>query len=213
MEALSMITKAGVPSNQIAVGVASYGRSFQMVNPSCTGPECLFTGPLSGAQPGPCTATPGYIANAELNLIISNKSIASTSFTDTASDSNILVWGDNWAAYMTDANKAQRILKYQGLNFAGTADWAVDVQVFEPGSSPADGKKTSVGSKQTNTSEVCDMTFTTSNSLSIPDAAATIAGTWSASGAGVYLDSFLRTHDLDDWLLTFFEETVNCGDS
>ncbi|KAJ7191007.1 glycoside hydrolase superfamily, partial [Mycena pura] len=136
MEALSMITKAGVPSHQIAVGVASYGRSFQMVNPSCTGPECFFTGPLSGAQPGPCTATPGYIANAELNLIIANKSIASTSFTDTASDSNVLVWGDNWAAYMTDANKAARTLKYQGLNFAGTADWAVDVQAFEPGSAP-----------------------------------------------------------------------------
>lgn len=39
-----MITKAGVPSNKVIVGVTSYGRSFQMVDPSCTGPDCLFTG-------------------------------------------------------------------------------------------------------------------------------------------------------------------------
>jgi hypothetical protein len=41
LSALSMITKAGVPSNQIAVGVASYARSFQMVDPSCTGKHGL----------------------------------------------------------------------------------------------------------------------------------------------------------------------------
>jgi chitinase len=37
LSALSMITKAGVPSNHVVVGVASYARSFQIVDPSCTG--------------------------------------------------------------------------------------------------------------------------------------------------------------------------------
>ena len=55
MQALSMITKAGVPAYQVVVGVASYARSFQMEDPSCTGLECLFTGPESGATPGPCS--------------------------------------------------------------------------------------------------------------------------------------------------------------
>lgn len=32
-----MITKAGVPTNQLALGVTSYGRSFQMVDRTCTG--------------------------------------------------------------------------------------------------------------------------------------------------------------------------------
>ncbi|KAF6808855.1 Killer toxin subunits alpha/beta 5 [Colletotrichum plurivorum] len=32
---LSMITNAGVPSNMIAVGVSTYGRSFQMAAPGC----------------------------------------------------------------------------------------------------------------------------------------------------------------------------------
>lgn len=53
--ALSMTTKAGVPSNKVAVGVTSYGRSFQMTTPDCTGPMCTYTGGESGAYPGPCT--------------------------------------------------------------------------------------------------------------------------------------------------------------
>lgn len=36
--ALAMITKAGVASNKIAVGISSYGRSFGMTEAGCTGP-------------------------------------------------------------------------------------------------------------------------------------------------------------------------------
>lgn len=44
LNALSMITKAGVASNKVVVGVTSYGRSFKMAEPGCMGPQCLFTG-------------------------------------------------------------------------------------------------------------------------------------------------------------------------
>lgn len=57
--ALSMITKAGVPITKIAVGVTSYGRSFQMITPGCTGSMCTYTGGESGAYPGPCIGTAG----------------------------------------------------------------------------------------------------------------------------------------------------------
>ncbi|KAH6669266.1 glycoside hydrolase superfamily [Halenospora varia] len=59
LNSLSMITKAGVPTNKIVVGVSSYGRSFQMTTPGCTGPMCTYTGTTSGAQPAPCTNTRG----------------------------------------------------------------------------------------------------------------------------------------------------------
>lgn len=59
----------------------------------------------------------------------------------------------------------------------------------------------------------CSMTWTTSNDVSISDASTTINLTWANSGAGDYLDLFLHSHNLADWLLTFFEEVVNCGDS
>ncbi|KAF7182098.1 hypothetical protein CNMCM7691_001486 [Aspergillus felis] len=50
----------------------SYGRSFGMEDPSCVGPECLFTGLNSTATPGQCTVTVGYISQAELEQISSS---------------------------------------------------------------------------------------------------------------------------------------------
>lgn len=69
---LLMITKAGVPSNKVLVGVSSYGQSFRMSDPSCMGPTYFFTGLKSGAAKWECTDTAGYIANAEVNRIIQN---------------------------------------------------------------------------------------------------------------------------------------------
>ena len=39
-----MVTKAGVPSSKVLVGVSSYGRSFRMAAVGCTGAEYPFTG-------------------------------------------------------------------------------------------------------------------------------------------------------------------------
>ncbi|KFY44460.1 hypothetical protein V495_03438 [Pseudogymnoascus sp. VKM F-4514 (FW-929)] len=137
--ALSMITKAGVDSGKIVVGVSSYGRSFEMKDPSCTGPHCLFTGPLSGATAGECTDTPGYISNAEMNDIIG---LAATTgkgkrdgkdvktWHDESSDSDMMVWGNTWVAYMSDSTLKSRLEKYIGNNFAGSTNWAVDLKEF-----------------------------------------------------------------------------------
>jgi len=45
MSAFSMITKAGVPTNKIMVGMALYGRSFQMTSAGCYTDMCTYTGP------------------------------------------------------------------------------------------------------------------------------------------------------------------------
>ncbi|KAJ5261058.1 hypothetical protein N7478_011653 [Penicillium angulare] len=128
INALSMITKAGVASNIINVGVTSYGRSFQMTTAGCDGPMCTFTGPESGAWRGSCTDTAGYLGNAEIYYANSSMSDASYSFDDD-SYSDTLVFGDTqWVAWMGDGNKEIRTLLYEGLNFGGTTDWAVDLQ-------------------------------------------------------------------------------------
>ncbi|KAK2028159.1 glycoside hydrolase [Colletotrichum zoysiae] len=141
--ALSMITKAGVPSNKLAVGVSSYGRSFQMTTPGCTGPMCTYTGGGSGAYPGPCTGTAGYIANAEINAILAGtgtwmtssgalQSIKSySSEFNEDSQSNIAIYDSTqWVAYIDDDLKADRKALYESLNFAGVIDWAIDLQGF-----------------------------------------------------------------------------------
>ncbi|KAH4187203.1 chitinase [Parastagonospora nodorum] len=92
INSLSMITKAGVASNKVVVGVTSYGRSFQMAQAGYTGPKCLFTGSSgqSNAAKGECTDTAGYISNAEIDSIISK----GVSQQYTVEDSNIIVYGD-----------------------------------------------------------------------------------------------------------------------
>ncbi|KAK3904904.1 glycoside hydrolase superfamily [Staphylotrichum tortipilum] len=128
--ALSMITKAGVPSNKLLIGITSYGRSFKMTTPGCTGPMCTYTGKASGAKPGRCTKTAGYISNAEINEIKAKNSNVQALY-DAASDSDIVVYdGTEWVAYMTDTTKNRRISTYQGLNMGGVSDWAVDLQAF-----------------------------------------------------------------------------------
>lgn len=44
-----------------------------------------------------------------------------------------LIWNltdTEWVAYMSETAKAARMTLWAGLNFAGTADWAIDLQEF-----------------------------------------------------------------------------------
>lgn len=135
INSLSMITKAGVPSSMIVIGVSSYARSFEMTTADCWTEMCTYVGPESGALPGPCTDTAGYISNYELALVLEENPSA-TLYWDEDSYSNIMVYnGTQWAAYMNDTNKAARTLIYEAYNFLGTSDWAVDLQGGDSGSS------------------------------------------------------------------------------
>ncbi|KAL9573156.1 hypothetical protein ACKAV7_002841 [Fusarium commune] len=144
--ALAMITKAGVPASKINVGVSSYGRSFgltsrQACEKSLSDSGCHIMGPKSGATPGNCTQTAGYISNAEIEEIMNlNTTGAGIDYAyDKASDSDTLFYGNNWVAYMSDTTKKSRIAHYQGLNFGGTVDWAVDLQQFTDDDLDPDG--------------------------------------------------------------------------
>ncbi|KAF2421787.1 glycoside hydrolase family 18 protein [Tothia fuscella] len=129
--ALSMITKAGVPNNKIFVGESSYGRSFHLAKSSCWGPLCDFTGSRerSDANPGRCTNTGGYIAYAEIVEILKGGD-GVLSFHDTGSNSDVLVYKGDYVSYMTPTTKDTRREDWRKLNFAGTIDWAVDLQSF-----------------------------------------------------------------------------------
>ncbi|KID93428.1 Glycoside hydrolase, subgroup, catalytic core, partial [Metarhizium majus ARSEF 297] len=138
LDALAMITKAGAPSNKVVVGVASYGRSFQMAEAGCHGPLCKFTGTarISNAAKGRCTDTAGYISNAEIAEIIASDRVNKRWI---EAGSNIMIYDDTeWVAYMDDNIKAVRSKVYDFYSFAGTTDWAVDLQEFLDGSVDSD---------------------------------------------------------------------------
>ncbi|KAJ5653293.1 hypothetical protein N7490_000296 [Penicillium lividum] len=123
--ALAMLTKAGVATNQIMVGVSSYGRSFEMTTAGCYDSSCTWD---AAGDAGECTGTAGYISNAEMNEILSTNSdskVYSTNVTD------ILVYNSTqWVGYMTNATKVERQAYYETYNFGGTAEWAIDLEEF-----------------------------------------------------------------------------------
>lgn len=129
MWALSMISKAPVATNMIMVGVSSYGRSFEMTTAGCWTSSCTWD--AAGAE-GPCTQTAGYISNAEINQILAQNSNAQLLYSS-ADETNILIYNKTqWVGYMSSANKANRTDYYRGFNFAGTGEWAIDLESFEP---------------------------------------------------------------------------------
>ncbi|KAJ2984421.1 hypothetical protein NUW58_g6066 [Xylaria curta] len=133
INSLSLITKAGVPSNKVVVGVTSYGRSFQMSTPGCTTELCTFTGTAakSNAEPGICTGTAGFLGDAEIDNIIQDASRVTKQYVDVASDTDILVFDETqWVGYMSERRKETRAALYQSLKMGGTADWAIDLQTY-----------------------------------------------------------------------------------
>ncbi|KAG7287400.1 hypothetical protein NEMBOFW57_006911 [Staphylotrichum longicolle] len=133
-DALSMITKAGAPSNKVLVGVSSYGRSFKMAQAGCDSESCLFTGDNRNSQAakGRCTKTSGYISNAEINEIIAAGKVTKSY---TKEGSNIMVYDNTeWVAWMDDEMKGKRAAFYDSYNFLGTTDWAIDLQDWWDGS-------------------------------------------------------------------------------
>ncbi|KAK1249289.1 hypothetical protein MKX07_002805 [Trichoderma sp. CBMAI-0711] len=130
LNALAMITKAGVEARQVVVGVASYGRSFEMNDPKCKGPMCTFTGPQSLAAPGGCTNSSGYISNAEiLDIMEDKKSYPVQAWYDEKTDSDYLIYNHTMGRVHEQIGvKEARIKKYQALNFGGISNWAIDLE-------------------------------------------------------------------------------------
>ncbi|KAK3938836.1 glycoside hydrolase superfamily [Diplogelasinospora grovesii] len=131
--ALAMATKAGIASTRIVPGLALYGRAFQMTDPSCTGVNCTFTGPQSGAPPGRCSQTAGYLSNIELEEILAQ---ADDPDSDTVYDvtqyqdeGDVLIFNGTWVSWLTPGSYNDRQSWYDSMHFGGNADWAIDLNV------------------------------------------------------------------------------------
>ncbi|KAJ6032219.1 glycoside hydrolase [Penicillium herquei] len=173
--ALSMITKAGVKSNKVIAGLPLYGRSFQMVNASCTGPECHFTGPDSGAEEGICTQTAGYISNFELYEIIAayenDGNGTYGTVTQYQDEGDVLIYDEtNWVSWLTPESYVERREWTDGLNFGGTSDWAIDLNTTY--ADDGNGTAEDSGYDDDSTLTVCDYSLTFDSLDAIYDAAA-----------------------------------------
>lgn len=180
--ALSMITKAGVPASKVVVGMAKYGRSFKMSDPSCHSPECTFTGPESGAIEGRCTKTAGYISNFEINEIVNGN--GTKSYQKYHDEGDILVYDhDQWVSYLSAETYESRVNWVKDHNLGGISDWAIDLEKDLLEEFPEDGKDDDEDSE-----EICDVSLTF-KSLEDLDA---VAGKFSQYCVELYAAEALR---------------------
>ncbi|KAF6235801.1 hypothetical protein HO173_005996 [Letharia columbiana] len=121
---LDLLWRAGVQADKVTLGMAWYGRSFTLSDPSCNTPNdvCQFSG---GANPGPCSGTSGILDDQEIQNIITQNSLTPT--WDHTAGVKWITWDSNqWISY-DDTDTFQ-----QKKNFAsqrclgGLMVWAMD---------------------------------------------------------------------------------------
>ena len=121
-EALDLYWRNSVPADKINLGLGFYGRSFQLTDPSCYQPGCLFKG---GASPGVCSDNSGTLTYREIMQIIDLYSLQP--YYDKVDQVKYVTWkSDQWVSY-DDKDTFQAKIKYANeAGLGGLLIWALD---------------------------------------------------------------------------------------
>ncbi|KAF7870544.1 hypothetical protein EAF04_004288 [Stromatinia cepivora] len=125
--ALNLFWRNDVPAPKLNMGIGFYGRSFQLADPSCSKPGCIFKG---GASPGPCTGNSGTLSYAEIVDIIDRNKLSP--YHDKEAAVKWVTWGgDQWVSYDDFDTIQQKIEFANSLGLGGLLIWAVDLDTKE----------------------------------------------------------------------------------
>ncbi|CAF9915092.1 MAG: hypothetical protein ALECFALPRED_009976 [Alectoria fallacina] len=129
---LDLLWRAGVEADKVNLGMAWYGRSFTLSDPSCNTPNgvCQFSG---GANPGPCSGTSGILDDQEIQDVITQNSLTPT--WDHTAGVKWITWDSNqWVSY-DDADTFQEKKDFASQRcLGGLMVWAMDQK--DQGTSP-----------------------------------------------------------------------------
>ncbi|KAL2754188.1 glycoside hydrolase family 18 protein [Sodiomyces alcalophilus JCM 7366] len=125
-QALSLLWRSGVSASNVVLGLAYYGRSFTLTDPSCTTPGCHFT---EGGREGECSKASGVLTMAEIERIRDTETVDEQF--DPEAAVKWMTWDtDQWVSY-EDAETFQLKLEYAtSLGLGGTMIWAIDQGVY-----------------------------------------------------------------------------------
>ncbi len=112
----------GVPSNKIVLGLAAYGHTFQLSDPSCNKPGCGFT---SGG-PGGCAGATGVMPYFTIDQFVRKNNYNSLLYNPMTSSMEMVTSRNVWISY--DAPGTFNIkASYAAANcLRGVMWWSVD---------------------------------------------------------------------------------------
>ncbi|KAL0257640.1 hypothetical protein SLS55_006803 [Diplodia seriata] len=116
---LNLLWRNDVPPEKLNLGLGFYGRSFQLADPACWKPGCLF---LGGASAG---SNSGTLSFREITDIIKQNDLKP--YYDKKEAVKYLVWNrDQWVSYDDEETFKQKIDFANKLGLGGLLIWSID---------------------------------------------------------------------------------------
>ena len=120
--ALDLYWRNSIDPSKLNLGLGFYGRSFQLSDPSCSSPGCLFKG---GAAPGVCTDNSGTLSYREIMQVIDGNGLSP--YYDKENAVKYITWNsDQWVSYDDQDTFQQKIKFSNDLGLGGILIWSLD---------------------------------------------------------------------------------------
>ncbi|KAJ6018170.1 class V chitinase [Penicillium sp. IBT 35674x] len=124
-EGLDLLWMAGVEPSQVNLGLGWYGRSFTLVDSSCSSPNgvCEFSG---GGNPGSCTNSAGTLSIAEIKAIQAAETVVESY--DSEAAVKWITWNSNqWVSFDDGVTMNQKMEAANDLCLGGIMIWSMDM--------------------------------------------------------------------------------------
>ncbi|KAK8093699.1 Glycosyl hydrolases family 18 protein, partial [Apiospora hydei] len=120
--AFDLFWRNDVPANKLNMGLGFYGRAFQLADPSCNKPGCLFKG---GATKGACSGESGILSYREIKEVIDTKKLKPVH--DKSAGVKYITWNsDQWVSFDDKDTFKQKKNLASKLGLGGYLIWAID---------------------------------------------------------------------------------------
>ncbi|KAF7533915.1 hypothetical protein G7Z17_g13445 [Cylindrodendrum hubeiense] len=121
-QAFDLFWRNDVPANKLNMGLGFYGRAFQLADPSCSKPGCIFKG---GATKGGCSGESGILSYREIQEIVKTNRLEPVY--DKNAGIKYITWNtDQWVSYDDAETFKQKKDLAKALGLGGFLIWAID---------------------------------------------------------------------------------------
>ncbi|GJC93437.1 chitotriosidase-1 [Colletotrichum higginsianum] len=120
--AFGLFWRNDVPAGKLNMGLGFYGRAFQLADPACNKPGCVFNG---GATKGAYSGDSGILSYREIMEIIKTKKLKPVH--DKEAGVKYITWNtDQWVSYDDKETFKQKKDLAKELGLGGFLIWAID---------------------------------------------------------------------------------------